>query len=82
MLKAVDFSAFFINYEFYGQANDKHTEFVIAHKNKNFFNPFLVHVSILYSLKTPGNQKLSGILRGYKMGTLARNRLNHLERLA
>ena len=65
MLKAVDFSAFFINYEFYGQANDKHTEFVI-----------------LYSLKTPGNQKLSGILRGYKMGTLARNRLNHLERLA
>lgn len=27
MLEAVDFSAFFINYEFYRQANDKHTEF-------------------------------------------------------
>ena len=31
------------------------------------------NVPILYFLKTPGNQKLSGVFRGYKMGTLTRN---------
>ena len=36
-------------------------------------NPFLANVPVLYPLKTPGNQKLSCIFRGYKMGTLARN---------
>ena len=35
-------------------------------------NPFLANVPILYPLKTPENQKFSGVFRGYKMGTLAR----------
>ena len=45
-----------------------------------FFNPFLAHVPNLYSLKTPENHirnqetyEVSGLFRGYKMGTLARN---------
>ena len=40
-----------------------------------FINPFLVNVSILYPLKTPGNQKASVVFRGYKMATMARNGL-------
>ena len=39
-------------------------------------NPFLVKVSILYLLKTPENQRFFGVFRGYKMGILARDRLN------
>ena len=39
------------------------------------FNPFLANVPILYPLKTPENLWFSGVFRGYKMGTLARNRL-------
>ena len=42
----------------------------------NAFNPFLANVPILYPLKTPENQRFSGVFRGYKMGTLARNGLN------
>ena len=38
---------------------------------KCFLNPFLANVPILYPLKTPENQRGGG----YKMGTLARNRL-------
>ena len=38
-------------------------------------NPFLANGPILYPLKTPVNQRFSGILRRYKMGTLARNGL-------
>ena len=38
-------------------------------------NPFLANVPILYPLKTPENQKFSGVFRGHKMGTLARNGL-------
>ena len=38
-------------------------------------NPFLANVPILYPLKTPENLWLFGVFRGYKMGTLARNRL-------
>ena len=40
------------------------------------FNPFLANAPILYSLKTPENQKFSGVFRGYKMGTLTRDGLN------
>ena len=36
-------------------------------------NPFLANFPILYSLKTPENLWFSGVFRGYKMGTLARN---------
>ena len=39
------------------------------------FNPFLANVPILYPLKTPENQRFSGVFRGYKIGTLARNGL-------
>ena len=39
------------------------------------FNPFLVIVPILYLLKTPVNLWFSGVFRGYKKGTLARNGL-------
>ena len=38
-------------------------------------NPFLANIPILYPLKTPENQRLSGVFRGYKMQTLARNGL-------
>ena len=38
-------------------------------------NSFLADVSILYPLKIPENQSFSGIFRGYKMRTLARNGL-------
>ena len=38
-------------------------------------NRFLADVPILYPLKTPENQRFSGVFRGYKMGTLARNAL-------
>ena len=36
-------------------------------------NPILANVPILYPLKTPENQRFSGVFKGYKMGTLARN---------
>ena len=39
----------------------------------------MVNVPILYSLKTPENLKFSGVFRGYKMETLARNGLNHFQ---
>ena len=37
------------------------------------FNSFLANAPILYPLKTPENLWLSGIFKGYKMGTLAIN---------
>ena len=40
------------------------------------FNPFLANAPILYPLQTPENQRFSGVFRGYKIGTLARNVLN------
>ena len=40
--------------------------------------PFLVNIPILYPLKTPENQRFSGVSRGYKMGILARNGLRTL----
>ena len=49
-------------------------------KNCHFFpgffslNPFLTNVPLLYPLKTPENHWFSGVFRGYKIGTLARNR--------
>ena len=41
-------------------------------------NSFLANVPILYSLKTPENQRFSGVFRGYKTGTLVRNRLKYI----
>ena len=38
-------------------------------------NLFLANGPILYPLKTPENLWLSGVFRGYKMGTLGRDRL-------
>ena len=40
-----------------------------------YINPFLAYVPILYPLETPENLWFSGVFRGYKMGTLARNGL-------
>ena len=40
------------------------------------FNPFLANVPILYPLKTPENQRFSGVFRRSKKGTLARNGLS------
>ena len=40
-----------------------------------YINTFLSCVTILYSLKTPGNQKVSGVFREYKMGAITRNSL-------
>ena len=39
------------------------------------FSQSLANVPILYPLKTPENLDFSGVFRGYKMGTLARNGL-------
>ena len=38
-------------------------------------NPFQANALVLYTLKTPENLWFSGVLRGYKMGTLATNGL-------
>ena len=40
-----------------------------------FFNPLMANVSVLYPLKTPENLWFSGVFRGYKMVTSARNGL-------
>ena len=40
---------------------------------KDTLNQFLANAPILYPLKTPENQRFSGVFSGYKMGTLARN---------
>ena len=38
-----------------------------------YFNPFLANVSILHSLKTHEKLWISGIFKGYKMGTFVKN---------
>ena len=38
-------------------------------------NPFLANVPVLYPQKTLENFWVSGVFKGYKMGTLVRNRL-------
>ena len=38
-------------------------------------DPYLASVPILYPLKTPANQKTSGVVRGYKMRTMTQNGL-------
>ena len=43
------------------------------------FNPFPANVSILYPLKTPQNLWFSGVFRGYKIGTLAKNGLTAVD---
>ena len=40
-----------------------------------YINPFLAYVPILYPLETPENLWFSGVFKGYKMGTLAKNGL-------
>ena len=44
-------------------------------------NPFLAKVPILYPLKTPENLWFSGVFRGYKIGTLARNGLRAVSKV-
>ena len=44
---------------------------------QNGLNPFLANVPILHPLKTPEKLTFSGVFRGFKMGTLARNELMH-----
>ena len=53
---------------------------ILYHCEKTFigfdlFNIFLANVSILYPLKTPENQRFSGVSRGYWMVTLSINGL-------
>ena len=50
---------------------------IISHLEFCFFiiNPFLANVPILHALKTPENQRFSGVFRGCKMGTLVKNGL-------
>ena len=43
-----------------------------------FINIFPANGPILEPLKTPENQRFSGVFRGYKMGILARNGLMQL----
>ena len=38
------------------------------------FNAFQANVPILYSLKTPENQRYSDVFRGYKKGTFNRGK--------
>ena len=42
----------------------------------DFLNLFLANVPILYPLKTPENQIFSGVFKGYRMGTFARDGLS------
>ena len=44
-------------------------------------NPFLCSTSILYALKTTENQMFSGVSKGQKMGSLAKNGLRCLKDL-
>ena len=41
------------------------------------FNPFRANVLILYPLKAPENERFSGVFKGYKIGTLVTNGINH-----
>ena len=47
----------------------------IKNITEELINPFLANVPILYPLKTPENQRFSGVFRGYKSTALARNGL-------
>ena len=47
----------------------------IIELNLIFINPFLANAPILYLLETHENQRYSGVSRGCKMETLARNGL-------
>ena len=42
------------------------------------FNPCLTNVFILYLVKTQENQRFYVVSMGYKMKTLAKNRLKHV----
>ena len=45
--------------------------------NLHYLNSVLANAPISYVLKTPENLWFSGVFRGYRMGTLARNGLMH-----
>ena len=45
------------------------------HLKKYRFNQFLAYIPTSYPLKTPENVWFSGVFRGYKTGTFARNEL-------
>ena len=62
-----------------GEVEKKDWLSIKLYNNSNWLNPFLVNVSILYPLKIPENQRFSVVSRGYKMPTLAINRLTHNE---
>ena len=47
----------------------------------NKFNSFPVNFPVLYPMETPGTLCFSGVFRGYKMGTLARNGLKAFDRV-
>ena len=54
--------------------SQKLTRIPLRHR---LLKPFLANVPILCPLKTPENQRFSGVFRGYKMGKLARNELRN-----
>ena len=45
-------------------------------------NPFPTNVPILYALKTSENCRFSDVFRGYRSGTLVKNGLKCLRRIA
>ena len=47
----------------------------------NKFNLFPVNFPVLYPLETPGTLCFSGVFRGYKMGTSARNGLRAFDKV-
>ena len=51
---------------------------VTGNERVKHINPFLARAPILYPLKTPENQIIFGVFRGYKIWILARNGLNSL----
>ena len=51
---------------------------VTRNERVKHINPFLARAPILYPLKTPENQIIFGVFRGYKIWILARNGLNSL----
>ena len=57
---------------FEGAVKTNHDQFLSQLKSFSLF-------PILYLLKIPENRWFFGVLRGYKMGTLAKNGIKHLK---
>ena len=47
------------------------SQFSLTEIGREWVNPFLLKVAILYLTKTTENQRFSGVFRRYKIGTLA-----------